>query len=427
MTKNSAHCTIFSKKREREFSEKSGLARGGETWYNPRQFFVLFHLPANPKPGDGFAHAPKGARSADPGRKFFAMPKVSSIPDPKRVKRLPGAAVRRGGAETRDPGETPYTPEELRERLADRKFKNTLAYMTAHNLLLIEQAQLWRDFKFREREICPTYDLAIHLSPGKDVSVNNACNLFNTLRLLLRRYGEGGVPKIDDVVDAERTAVTLVEILKEIRVTAHLHEANLKLLRIFSLMRGEARGTRDPEDYNREVDALCDGFVADCKAYSAELDVYLGELKEARREEKYAERRRAEEIAKAAAPATAEDVRNAAEKVVAHTAAAVNKAQSGILKDTRELKEICDPAREARRSNARRKRKNRPSGVKEEFIKAALDEIDAHPNSSKRRCCYCVFLRWQKNRPDDVAKTYPKFQTFNSIVARRLTSQKSIV
>ena len=83
-------------------------------------------------------------------------------------------------------------------------------------------------------------------------------------------------------------------------------------------------------------------------------------------------------------PVTVEDVKSAANAAAEDVKKTIDKARDQILKDTDELKEICDPVHEARRANSRRKR---------------------------------------KNRPDDVTQTYPKFQTFNSIVSRRLTTK----
>ena len=214
----------------------------------------------------------------------------------------------------------PYSPKELTAHLADREVKSALEATHAHNLELIAQVQGWIDF-FKGKGPRPENKLWRLLMPGTNEE-NPACLRFETITEHFAQYGHGDTPRMPIVVITSRSTVTLIELLDELNHTGHLDEALSHIKNFFALITYGGARKMSQTAFAKRIRGEMAQFIANCSANAKELGIAL--IERVRSGDDWPPK-----------PASAADVKTAADSAAEKIAHAIETGSAKIAKTVR--------------------------------------------------------------------------------------------
>ena len=214
----------------------------------------------------------------------------------------------------------PYSPKELTAHLADREVKSALEATHAHNLELIAQVQGWIDF-FKGKGPRPENKLWRLLMPGTNEE-NPACLRLETITEHFAQYGHGDTPRMPIVVITSRSTVTLIELLDELHHTGHIDEALSHIKNFFALISYGGVSRMSQSAFAKRIRGEMAQFIANCSANAKELGIAL--IERIRSGNDWPPK-----------PASAADVKTAAESAADRIVTAIETGTTKVAKSVR--------------------------------------------------------------------------------------------
>ena len=264
----------------------------------------------------------------------------------------------------------PYSQKELSAHLVDREVKSALEATHAHNLELIALVQGWLDF-FDGKGSRPENKLWRLLMPGTNAE-NPACLQLETITEHFARFGHGETPRMPIVVIASRSTVTLIELLDELHHTGHLDEALLHIKNFFALISYGGAGKMSQTAFAKRLRSEMAQFIANCTANAKELGLAL--IERIRSGNDWPPK-----------PASAADVKTAAESAADRIVTAIETGTTKVAKSVRK--------------KPGRRRKYPDELVRD--VCAIWDEAQKRPKvkaAGNKRTCYEAGFDYARNR-----------------------------
>lgn len=214
----------------------------------------------------------------------------------------------------------PYDENELEAHLKWRRVKSALEFTHAHNLELIEMVREWIAF-VDGKGPKPDNKLWRLLMPGTTMD-NPACLRLETIVDFFSQYGHGKAPRMPIVVIVSQSTNTLVELLDELYHTEQIDAALLHIRNFFSLIAYGGRATMKQAAFGEKLRGEMAQFIANCTANAHKLGIFL--VDQIRSDPN-----------RVLKPATAADVKTAADSAANKVVAAVEKGADKVAKVVR--------------------------------------------------------------------------------------------